>query len=494
VKSSDDGRRVALVTDSGQVWVLDAHSFRLLGTFSHGDGPISFAGLSPDGTMLATVDAAVGQVGLWDVESHTLLRTLPLPGAAVSYYGLGDVAFSHDGEMVAVVSSERIDVFDAATAEPLPISGRTDMGGAMRVAFVAGDARLVLARFRYWGNGPYAGWGSVDVVDATTGDNLVHLDKPLGIALPAIAVSGDGDTLAVGASEPGSRSVTFFDARTGQMTGEQASAGVPLGLDQAGLNLAMLEPQPGGDGSGVSSAPALTVTVRRTSDGLVLSSLTIDAGASSPRRKLLVATPDLSALLVGDVGERVLVRQSLASGEPMAVACAAGHASDVADLAISRDGRVLVSTGDSTDGARLQWEVVTGASLSGPSPRSLREGSTLSRNGALEAAPVASDGFFDLRDISSGTVLRRLGPQPTHPRTFDFAPDASLIASASERDPIDRQRGPVADVWFVDSGELQQALPVMTSRPETSAQPVLFGNDGRHLLVGGLGSTALWCR
>ena len=78
--------------------------------------------------------------------------------------------------------------------------------------FVAGDTRLVLARFKYWGNGPYAGWGSVDLVDATTGDDVVHLDKSLGIELPAIAVSGDGNTL-VGCN---GGNIEMSDANTGK--------------------------------------------------------------------------------------------------------------------------------------------------------------------------------------------------------------------------------------------------------------------------------------
>jgi WD40 repeat protein len=494
VKASADGRRVALLTDSGQVWVLDARTFRSLGTFAHGDGPISFAGLSPDGRTLATVDGPAGRVGLWDVESHVLLRTLSRPGAGMSYYGLGDVAFSRDGNRVAVVSGEHVDVFDTTTGAAFPISSR-DLGGAMRVAFVAGDTRLVLGRFKYWGNGPYAGWGSVDLVDSATGDHLTHLDKDLHIALAAIAVSGDGRTLAVGASEPGTSPITFFDAATGLNQGEQASMGVPLGLDRAGARLAMLEPPPPADGSGGASAPALTVTVRRTSDGAVLSTVPADAGAPSSRRKLFAVTPELDAVLVGALATRALTRLNLATGREAAVACGTGHLSDVAALAISRDGQTLVSTGDSSDVTPRPWDVATGALLSGPPPGDLRQPSALSRDGKVQAdAATSGASFFDLRDTSSGASAHRLGPQPTRPTTFDFAPDGSLVASASERDPADRQVAPVTAIWTVDGGDLAQTLPVLTGQPETSAQPVLFADDGRHLFVGGFASTALWCR
>jgi hypothetical protein len=164
-------------------------------------------------------------------------------------------------------------------------------------------------------------------------------------------------------------------------------------------------------------------------------------------------------------------------------------------LAISRDGHGLVSTGDLHDAGPQQWDVATGAVLGGALPGDLRQPSSTSRDGELQAEPAPSAAtFFDLRNTSSGTIARRLGPQPTRPTTFDFAPDGSLVASASERDPADRQRAPVTYVWKVDSGEVQQALPVLTGQPGISAQPVLFDDDGRHLFVGGFTSTALWCR
>ena len=160
IGTSYDSRRVALLTDSGQVWVMGAGNFKVQGVFAHATGSVTFAGLSPDGKLLATVDDPGGQVAIWNVGKQKLLRVIPRPPAQTSYFGMGAVTFSHDGARVAVVSYTHVDVFDVATGAPLPISSRTDLGGAMSVAFAASDTRLVLGRFAYYGNGPYVGWGA----------------------------------------------------------------------------------------------------------------------------------------------------------------------------------------------------------------------------------------------------------------------------------------------------------------------------------------------
>src|SRR6185503_533107 len=103
---------------------------------------------------------------------------------------------------------------------------------------------------------------------------------------------------------------------------------------------------------------------------------------------------------------------------------------DVADLAVSLDGATLVSTGDYYDnGRRLAWDVATGAPVSVvPPPEKLRSPSATSPDGTLRAAPdaIASENF-ELRSTATGDLLRTLGPQPSHPGAFDFAPDGASI-------------------------------------------------------------------
>lgn len=494
VKTSADGRRIALLTDSGQAWVLEADSFRAHGPFAHGNGAISFVGLSPDGQLLATVDDAGARVALWNVNRGELLRVMrrpPLEGP--SYYGLGDVAFSHDGHLLAVVSGSHTDVFRTATGAPLPISARTDVGGAMRVEFAAHDRRLVLGRFTYFGNGPFAGFGRVDLVDARTGDAPATLGTSLGSELPAIAVSGDGDTIAVGAAEVGFAPITFFDATTGAVIREQPAPGVPLALDAHGERLAQIEPPPGG--SSLPPGSPHTITVRRISDGTVLRSVTVAGSTAFPREKLFAVTPDLRGLLVGDVAPNVLTSLRISDGGTRAVACGSGHNTDVVALAVTPDGQTLVSTGDSSDGRRLAWDVDSGAPVAVvPPPAGLRGPSATSPDGTLVAGPTdPPSANFVLRDTGSGAIVRTLGPQVSHPATFDFAPGGRLIASSSTRDPADRRTPPVVGAWTVDTGVLQQALLVVTSQPEPSAQAVLF-DSRRRLFVAGYATTALWCR
>jgi WD40 repeat protein len=489
--ASYDSRRLALVTDSGQVWVLGARNFKLQGVFAHATGAVSFAALSPDGKLLATVDDVEGRVALWNVPKQKLVRVMVRPGSAPLYYGLGAAAFSHDGARLAVVSNRHVDVFDVDTGAPLAISGRSDLGGAMSVAFAASDSRLVLGRFSYYGNGPYAGWGNVDLVDATTGDNRVTLDKPHHIQLPTISVSGDGNTIAVGATQA-SPSVTFFDARTGQATGELPIVGVPLALDVNGARVAMIDPP-------VPQSPQdgpIAISVRNVADGSVIKTVSVPASAIPARLKLLAVTPDLSGLLVGDVAPNVLTRIKLENGRTHAVACGAGHPTRVADLAISGDGQILVSTGDTYDNnRRLGWDVATGAPIEAvPPPEALRGARATSPDGTLQVVtpPDDSSPTFSVRDTGTGQVVRTFGPQPTHPWTFDFSPDGALIASSSARDPADRRVPPVADVWDVATGAHEQSLRIIGDLPD-GGQAVLFG-DADHLFVAGYGTTARWCR
>ena len=459
--------------------------------FSHGSGAISFVGLSPDGRLLATVDDPGARVGIWDVNRRQLVRVMqrpPLQGP--SFYGLGDVAFSRDGRRVAVVSGSHVDVFDVATGAPLPISARTDLGGAMRVAFAAADDRLVLARFNYFGNGPFAGFGSVVVVDAATGDNLITLAAPpLGGTLAGMAVSGNGGVVAVGASEPGRVPITLFDPRTGAVVGTVATAGVPLALDATGNRLAVHEPATGGTPPTID-APQ-TVSVRRTSDGMVVRSVTVPGSTAFPRQKLLTVTPDLKALLVGDVAPAVVTHVRLNDGATRAVACGSGHAGPVGTLALTSDGAVLVSTDGS---GPLAWNVATGAQVAVvPDPAGLVGPSPVSPDGTQIAGPTdPPSSNFVLRDTGTGAVVQTFGPQPSFPSTFDFSPDGALIASTSTRDPADRRVPPVAGVWVAATGQLQQSLLIVTSQPSNS-EPVLFATAQR-LLVGGYATTALWCQ
>jgi WD40 repeat protein len=495
IKVSADSRRTAVLTDSGQAWVLDTGGFAARGPFSHGNGAISFVGLSSDGRLLATVDDPGARVGIWDVNRRRLLRVMqrpPLQGP--SFYGLGDVAFSRDGRRVAVVSGSHVDVFDVVTGAPLPISARTDLGGAMRVAFAASDDRLVLARFNYFGNGPFAGFGFVVVVDAATGDNPITLAAPpLGSRLAGLAVSGNGSVVAVGASEPGSVPITLFDPRTGAVVGTVATAGVPLALDFSGSRLAVHEPAAGGTSPPLDGPQ--TVSVRRTSDGMVVRSTTVPGSSSFPRRKLLAVTPDVKALLVGDVPPAVVSHVRISDGATRAIACGSGHTNAVEALALTPDGQVLVSTGGFYDGnRRLAWDVATGAPLAMvPDPTGLVGPSPFSPDGTHVAEPTDPESSnFVLRDAGTGQVVRTFGPQPTFPSTFDFSPDGELIASTSMRDPADRRAPPVAGVWIAGTGQLQQSLLIVTSLPSNS-EPVLFATP-RRLLVGGYATTALWCQ
>jgi hypothetical protein len=189
------------------------------------------------------------------------------------------------------------------------------------------------------------------------------------------------------------------------------------------------------------------------------------------------------------------VRVDLASGQTERVACGAGHFTEIAALGVTDDGSTLVSTGQSVyDDPTFVWDALTGAPLDIPPPTNLKTPSPISPDGTLMAA-LADDGpDFDLVDTATGKIVKTFGPAPTRPESFDFSPSAALIASDSERDPVDRRVNPVGSLWDVGGGTLIQRLPLITNVPLGLPEPVLFAPDGLHLFAGGYSTSALWCR
>ena len=476
IRSSADGSRVAVVTDSGEAYVLLSPSLAQRGVFQHGSGRVGFAALSADGSRLATLNDVAGELAIWNVDTHELVRVIRRAPSWPSLYDLGDMVFSADGTRLAVASSQHLEVYDVASGTPLPISYRDGIGNGMRLAFVAGDTRLAVVRHSFYGNGPYAGWGRIDVMDATTGANQVTLPASYHIQLPQLATSGDGKVIAMAVDPRQDEGIHFFDAVTGDALAVPTQYGARLlGLSRDGAEVAVLEPS------------ETVVSVRRVSDASLVRSVTLpgaDPGVSSLGP--LGVTPDLGHVLVGDDAPIVLSTVALADGEVDGRACGSGHDGGIATVSLSEDGGLLISTGAA--GEHQVWNVATGDLEPVPPPAGQEQPSATSPDGAFVAVPSSQQGYFDVRPTDLGTSLRRFGPHLTRVVHLDWSPDGALIASGSERDPVDRRGNPVTRVWNVDAGVLQQQLE------SNGDYPALFHPDGDRLFMAGWGSVTLWCR
>lgn len=150
---SPDGTTAALATTTGSITVWDTASQQQVAELTEGgtDGELSTVRFSPDGKVLATThisENAEHRLRLWDPRTHTLMRSLPVPGNVIG------VAFNADGTRLATVSgdSPTIILWEVASGRRI----RTfDKGGAgFGVAF-SQDGSLLAAgggdnRVRLW--------------------------------------------------------------------------------------------------------------------------------------------------------------------------------------------------------------------------------------------------------------------------------------------------------------------------------------------------------
>lgn len=457
-----NGSRVVAITDAGDAFVLAMPSLALVRTFTHANNRVSFAVLSADGSRLATVDDPHGEVAIWNVGTGALERTLVRSGAWPSLYGLGEASFSPDGSHLAVISVDHLDVWDLATGNAEPISARTDLGGGMRVIW-AGNDRLAIARFTYWGNGPYSGYGKVDLLDARTGDHAVRLAYDFAIDLPALSVSSDGTRVAISAAN-GDRAVAMFDTATG--------AAVPI----AAMTGAVL--QLSADAGAVALSANGVVSIRATATGAISDSVPVTS--TGP----LAIDTDLQTLLVGDAPPSIVTATQMGNHTLSGLACGEGGKEVILNVELSPDGTRLI-TNDVQDVDRV-WDVATGALLTEAPPTTRVYPSSISPDGTLVAVPDDAH-TFHTETTASMTLVRTYGPHETHVDQLDWSDDAARIASGASRDPADRwQIPPQTRVWMSATGDLEQALDSMDSAPGLFAGGTLF--------VGDAGATTLWCR
>jgi acyl carrier protein len=175
---SPDGNLLAVGTSKANILLIDTRTLMQTGRISlaeHRFGKVAVEALafSPDGSTLASNGFARGSVILWDVASHSSLRTLDHPDASTFVYA---VAFSADGKILAMADGHHfirtgrsgtfnvnkpqefsIYLWDTETQQPLgpPLKGHTApitslafgprcAGCPAETSLVSGDARGTL--------------------------------------------------------------------------------------------------------------------------------------------------------------------------------------------------------------------------------------------------------------------------------------------------------------------------------------------------------------
>ncbi len=396
-----------------------------LARFLHGhNASVEAAAFSPDGTTLVTGSCTsrdparavqsceLGELLFWDVgaEPGGLASETRLLGRALTRHAgfVSDVAFSAGGDVLASSGWDgTIELWNAATREPLGEPLVVGPGRVLAVAFTPGDEMLVSLYDRPFNTQPLemgadahfwrvevdlgAGTGKIEPIDSA--------GFPGQVPYTSLAVSPDGGTMATGTSSATSVRLWDLDTRERLTTGLQSYDEVPycLAYSPDGSLLAVGN----WDGSIVLwdleadqvAGPPLTghtdsvYSVAFSTDGRTLISGSADETVrlwdleewrkldegelASPMATLTAHTGPVSRVAVHPAGsliasaskDRTVILWDLTGQSTLAQALS-GHQVPVQSVAFSPDGATLAS--GSVDGTVRLWDVATGQPVGEP--------------------------------------------------------------------------------------------------------------------------------
>jgi WD40 repeat protein/tRNA A-37 threonylcarbamoyl transferase component Bud32 len=188
------------------------------------------------------------------------------------------------------------------------------------------------------------------------------------------------------------------------------------------------------------------------------------------RRRWLLATAGLG---LGVLGGLLAARRWLLPGVPLAaeVRCFRGHSGSVQSVAISPDGKFVLSGGD--DRTMRLWSVETGEELRRFDGHEGWVSAVAFSPDGSQAASGNYDRIVRLWDLRTGRELHRLSDNRQAVVRLTFSPDGSRLLSAGE----DRS----VILWDAAAGRLLQRLEGHAG----PVQAVAFSPDGRYALSSG---------
>ncbi|TDC78970.1 hypothetical protein [Streptomyces hainanensis] len=241
---------------------------------------------------------------------------------------------------------------------------------------------------------------------------------------------------------------------------------------------------------------------------------------------LIASDPDLAALLAVEAYRTSPTTEATSSLYTAAALPLrhrlAGHGEPVHDLAFSRDGGTLVTTGE--DGTLRRWDTATGEPLGTARVRAQGEApySVLSPDGVTFAA-TGPDEAVHLGDVVTGEASTPLAAPGGGAWPLAFTPDGTALAAlvsgeaavrlfdAATGEPLDTPGLPVtwgvvelfgpnggtlagasADgvrIWDTTSGRVRTTLDVPTDQLSGIPGALSFSPDGRALAVAGTPAT-----
>ena len=283
VALSPAGDRLAARTGAGTARLIATDSWTEVAQLGSPLGQIDAVAFSPDGAILATLSAEMGEVSLWLTQDGRLQRSFAGPPASGVDTTASALVFSADGRRLATSLGTVIDLDSGATTSWLTGApetftlavnpqnlGFSQAGGGVPVLrFTAGAARLFAETDYQIGNSPTS--TRLELRDPATGAQTVLYDF-FSRGLLGYAVSADGRfvaraTTAEAGAQGFAAGLTVFDATTGtQLAFDPSFTGSVLGFSR--------------DGNELFTETGTTVAVVGSADLHAIDQFTVPAGVA----------------------------------------------------------------------------------------------------------------------------------------------------------------------------------------------------------------------